>query len=511
MTVATTSVREGNTGILYLQRPGGGTETFFPDCDLERTRELLLEFQDLRDVDGRALKDGYWVDGLNWYPATVSFLYWHLFYRCVQYLPLLKRLMAGDFHPEFENEGGFSRVVALLRREDPGQGLKTRLFHALAAFNNRRTLRRHPAEMLFFRFAEDDFRSKEMRSTLEELGVRYVEVVPPSKATLLRNLREGGRYYFYGGPPATNRFGRTFDLGHLDPDVRWIFECAIAYVEATVSSYFREYELHSRTLAKTEATVFYGFDDSNGYVFPVLLACRRRGIRTVGHQHGAYVRRHAAYIMEGIDRESYSWFEKLVVWGSYWKEHLLKISQVYDSDSIVVGSNRMPRKYPRVEPSTAPPSGVLIPYEFAANTQKVGKYIVALMDLGYRVFFKPRPDEPIELQLEAYCLPEEHARRLVIAHDVDDALMEQVDIVAGTMTTLLYELLPYGKVVWIFDTEYKHLEDLVEDGLAHRVHLEDLATLDAGFFKRTEVEAARFFNPQPLRDTIARHVLLRTP
>jgi len=55
MTVATTSVREGNTGILYLQRPGGGTETFFPDCDLERTRELLLEFQDLRDVDGRAL------------------------------------------------------------------------------------------------------------------------------------------------------------------------------------------------------------------------------------------------------------------------------------------------------------------------------------------------------------------------------------------------------------------------------------------------------------------------
>ena len=90
-------------------------------------------------------------------------------------------------------------------------------------------------------------------------------------------------------------------------------------------------------------------------MFPVLLACRRRGIRTVGHQHGTYVRRHAAYIMEGIDRESYSWFEKLVVWGSYWKEHLLKISQVYDSDSIVVGSNRMTRKYPRVEPSTAPP------------------------------------------------------------------------------------------------------------------------------------------------------------
>lgn len=132
------------------------------------------------------------------------------------------------------------------------------------------------------------------------------------------------------------------------------------------------------------------------------------------------------------------------------------------------------------------------------------------MDLGYRVFFKPRPEEPIELQLEAYCLPEEHARRLVIAHDVDDALMEQVDIVAGTMTTLLYELLPYGKVVWIFDTEHKHLEDLVEDGLAHKVRLEDLAALGPSFFRPTHVDAASFFNPASLRAIIARHVLMRS-
>ena len=58
MTADITRVREGNTGILYLQRSDGTTETFFPNCDLEHTRELLLEFQDLRDVDGRALKDG---------------------------------------------------------------------------------------------------------------------------------------------------------------------------------------------------------------------------------------------------------------------------------------------------------------------------------------------------------------------------------------------------------------------------------------------------------------------
>jgi hypothetical protein len=510
MTSGITRVREGNTGILYLQRPGGVREPFFPNCDLERTRELLLEFQELRDVDGRALKDGYWVDGLNWYPVMVSFLYWEFFYKIVQYEPLLRRLMDGEFQPEFVNEGGFSRVVELLRGGRQGVGIKNRLFYALVQFNNWRTVRRHPAELLFFRFSLKDFRSKEILTSLEELDVRYLEVVPPDKAALLTNLREGGRLYFYGGHRAKNRFRGVFDLAHSDRFLQRAFECAIAHVEGAISSYVREYERHSRHLARSDATVFYGFDDCNGYVFPVLYACKRLGIRTVGHQHGAYVRRHAGYVMEGIDPATYSWFETLIVWGLYWKDHLLKISDVHDVETIVVGCNRLARSYPAVEPSERKPSRILIPYEHVGSTRKVGEYMVALMDLGYRVFFKPRPDEPLEMQLEGYTLPTGYADRLVIAEEVDDELMEQVDIVAGTMTTLIYELLPYGKIVWIFDTEYKHLEDLVEDGLAHKVRLEDLAALGPSFFRPTHVDAASFFNPASPRAIIVRHVLMRS-
>jgi len=501
-------VREGNTGLLSLTGADGTTETFVPDCDLEHTRELLLEFQELRDSEGRALKDGYWVGGVNWYPAMVSFLYWHLFYRYVQYAPVMRGLMDGELQLEFENEGSLSRMVALIRAERSREGLRGWLFHALVRLNNKITLWRHPAEMLFFRFAEDDFRSQELRTTLDGLRVRYVEVVPPSRAPLLRNLREGGRYYFYGDRRAPNRFDRTFDLNHLDPYRRRMFEAAIVHVEETISSYVREYERHSRVLKKCGATVFYGFDDCNGYVFPILYACQRRGIRTVGHQHGAYVRRHAGYVMEGVDPESYAWFEKLVVWGPYWREHLLKISAVHNPDAVVIGCNRIPRTYPEVKLSKRVPSGILIPYEQVGNTEKVGEYISALMDLGYRILFKPRPDEPLQMQLESYCLPETYCDRLVIVEEVDDAVMEQVDIVAGMMTTLIYELLPYGKIVWIFDTEYRHLEDLVEDGLAHKVRLEDLSNLGPNFFRPTRVDAAWLFNPAPLSEVIRTHVLM---
>ena len=69
---------------------------------------------------------------------------------------------------------------------------------------------------------------------------------------------------------------------------------------------------------------------------------------------------------------------------------------------------------------------------------------------------------------------------------------------------------PDGKFMWIFDTEHKHLEDLVEDGLAHKVRLEDLAALGPSFFRPTHVDAASFFNPASLRAIIARHVLMRS-
>lgn len=64
-----------------------------------------------------------------------------------------------------------------------------------------------------------------------------------------------------------------------------------------------------------------------------------------------------------------------------------------------------------------------------------------------------------------------------------------------------------GKIVWIFDTEHKHL---VEDGLAHKVRLEDLAALGPSFFRPTHIDAAPFFNPASLRAIIAKHVLMRS-
>ena len=219
-------------------------------------------------------------------------------------------------------------------------------------------------------------------------------------------------------------------------------------------------------------------------------------MRTIGHQHGAYVKRHAGYVMPGIDREEFTWFDRVIVWGEYWKEKLLKASELYTPEFFIIGANKFKKTYPISPSKSELPRNVLIPYEFLTNTFKVGQYIQKLIDLGYNVFFKPRPDEEIADQLDAYCLPAAYRERLTVVANLDDATLEKIDIVAGTMTTLIYELLPCDKIIWIFETEYRHLDDLVEEGLAHKIRYDDLHNLDASFF------AAHAFPPRNFSEAI---------
>ena len=66
------SVREGNTGILYLTYEDGKQERFVPNYDLGEARRLLLTCQDLQDTTGSRLKDNYWREGINWLPTVES-------------------------------------------------------------------------------------------------------------------------------------------------------------------------------------------------------------------------------------------------------------------------------------------------------------------------------------------------------------------------------------------------------------------------------------------------------
>jgi hypothetical protein len=507
------NVREGNTGILYLREgetaPTNHDEKLFvPNYDMDEAIELLREFQELKQVNGCRLKASYKVGPYHWYPAMVSYLFWQVFFPYVKYQPLISEYLKGERRFCWENKGTFRSLIDLFQSQRKSSA-KLRIHYWLVKWNNRLVVQRNRVDLLYFSFGRGDFRSKEIRQTLSELGARFIEVVPPTSfRNMIRNTTRKGRDYYYGRESTTNQFRYNYDLTNLPPEKQKLFRAGIDVVERSITSYLTEYEDHLKALRKSDADTFYGLDDVNGYIFPLLYACRTLAMRTIGHQHGAYVKRHTGYIMPGIPRDQFTWFHRVIVWGQYWKEKLLKTSEVYTAEYFIIGANKFRKTFPVCSANSGQPKNILIPYEFLTNTFKVGQYIQKLIDLGYNIFFKPRPDEELKDQLDAYCLPAGYRDRLKIVTDLDAPTLQKIDIVAGTMTTLIYELLPCNKIIWILETEYRHLYDLVEEGFAHHVCYDALGDLNETFFTRTCIPAEQLFGNEQLTETLRKHVLL---
>lgn len=481
-----------------------------PSYDLDQARSLLLEFQNLVDVRGESIRRSYREYGLNWFPTVVNYLHGRIFMSYVKYRPLVDRMLEGEIEPIFENPGDFSRLALLLREDDLPGGRKAALFNLLIRWNNRWALRRRPAEILFFRFTPDDFRTRAAKTALDDLGARYLEAFGAERRLLLRSLLQGTPHYFYGGVPVENRFRCEYRLEGLDRHKGIVFRRAIDRIERMISGFIREFEEHLETLAATRIHTLYGIDDSQ-VIYPLLYACQERGIRTVAHQHGAaYNKRHASYVMEGIDRREYRWFDTLITWGEFWRDQLLAVSAICSPEQVVVGADLFGSRYDSIRRNGRRRRNILLPYEYLTNTYRVGRYIVKLIDLGYQIFFKPRADENLEAQIEAYCLPPDYQSRLTIVPEITPALLETIDIVAGTASTLVYQLLAHGKIIWVLETDYRYMDDLVEAGYAHRIRYEDLGSLEERSFVPAEVDPQYLFSPESLSETLSRHVVVFT-
>jgi hypothetical protein len=402
----------------------------------------------------------------------------------------------------------------------PGQGprvsWKNHIHEWLWKLSNELLVRRRKCDVVFFRFAAKDFRSKDILQALDDLGINYIPAVPSHGIwTAAANILRRSPDYFFAQPPPVwhgNRFGHSYDLTGFSVEKSVLFSAAVALVERTLTSCVEDMRLHRRWLRQFGARVFYGFDDVNTYIFPLLYAARSLGLFTLGHQHGAYAKRHAGYTMPGLPDRSFVWFDRVLVWGSYWRDKMIRQAPVHPPEIWTIAANKLKLPYTpsREQPSSAAPSNILIPYEFLADTAAVGEFIRKFVECGYTVWFRPRPDEPVKTQFDAYLLPEEARGKLRLAQGpLNDELLSKIDIVAGTMTTLVYELLPAGKIIWYLDTPYRHLQDLVEEGLAHCIRLEEIQPpghMPTDLTTPTVASAKGFFGSETLEEMLQKHL-----
>ena len=73
---------------------------------------------------------------------------------------------------------------------------------------------------------------------------------------------------------------------------------------------------------------------------------------------------------------------------------ITRYTDAYPDEMFVIGCNKHSLTCNRLESPDFDPKNVLVPYEYFANTIACGRYVKRLVDLGFTVFFKARPDEP---------------------------------------------------------------------------------------------------------------------
>jgi len=482
-------IREGITGILYITNESGKKTRYIPDKDLKESNRLLQEFYKLQSNDGKCIKDSFWKDGINWFPTTIALLHWHILYMYVQYIGFFEKYPMEEYEYIFLNKKRLSNFVSLIssysnkRPSDTFSRfklIKKKVGILLKKLNNQRVCRNHHrSSLIFYRYGLKDFRTRHAKKTLDVLRFEYITFASLGGGwSLLRNLFAiKPRPVFVPFEEVLRNDRMPFHTyGGLNDLLEKIFQVAALKIQDQICNFQATYKALKKQLKDTPITKFYGIDDTNS-IYPMIYACQANGIKTIGHQHGVnYSRWDAPYHLEGFQQGEYRWFDKVLVWGNYWKKHILLNSSCYSKEQIRAGTCISPVFCPKSLEICGKrgTKNILIPYEFYTDTCLIGKYICALQDLGYTIYFKVRPDDKLSEQLEAYCLPAEREKQLVVVKEITDELMSEIDIVAACCSTIIFDLFPYMKETWLFETKFIFWEELVEQGIAKRIRLEHL-------------------------------------
>ena len=467
--------------------------------DTRRALGLLRQLNSLKTADGTPIHAFYRHRGFYLWPFFQDYLIGQVCIPWARYGHVIEWLGNRDAICDHEGLDTFAPLLETLRGGPRRPWQKKVLFGTLLHMARRRS---RPHELAFYDLMDDDFRSKSIRAILEELHQPY------SRFRRFETRRDW-KTSFWG----TEHIPWSITLGvehgtvlPLAPDTKtdwpeWALDRIFAWVDGMVQQAAREIDALIEMWKDHRPRLIYGIDECAA-PNPIWAVARFHGIPTVGHQHGSYNKLMAGWMRYGIPHEYNNVrFNRLLVWGDYWKKKLLQYTSLFEEREIEIACPMRPlpqyavnRESCRVSRSESSRRSILIPYEFLADQPAVGKYMDLMIKKGWHVMLKTRPDEPIAGQLASYEL--QQPEKVGIVEELSGELLSTMDAAAGTMTTLLYELLPYRIPIWYLETGFTMLEDMVADGLAHLVTLEILERAPPELFEpRYQGDGSEFINP----------------
>ena len=357
-----------------------------------------------------------------------------------------------------------------------------------------------------------DFRMGELYKYLVGRGIPFLEIlhgIPGKK--LLKNFRARGRLVIYlevavGVYWALKRLGRRRKFPRLDYGrIAWdgFTSAEKEFTESILPKYIEHAELtafkmdfFTRLFRMLKPKMFLTIDDTR-YYHELLFAARQNGIQSHAFQHGRFDRYITPLMFYGLPAQKCILPDFFWTWNTYHQQKLIRLSDVFRMfpDRVRVGGKPFDKHIPQfgIHHSIKNRITVLMLAERYAPPREIEAFIEKILERGMNIIFSLRTDISLDDQRRLFNLERYDGNknfRVVAGFTQQD--WDSVDVVAGTSSTFLDELIEAGKPVAVLDTTTTTIEDLVEDGLAEMLdvnavdHLERIARTDPLILKQRQ-------------------------
>lgn len=213
--------------------------------------------------------------------------------------------------------------------------------------------------------------------------------------------------------------------------------------------------------------------DDMRYYHEVIVASRDAKIETISLQHARFNKYIPEWTYYGIPPSLCAVPDKCIVWNDFWKNRLIALSPVFAHfrDRIIVGGRpHAERRGMTIARQTQDDVlTMLIPHEVRGDREAILNYIRSFLFCpNTRIFYLLRRDLSSSKQLRE--IPREimgNTDRFKVVYELTPEITSEADLVAGTQSTLLYEMITIEKPVAIMrNTGMTQASDLIESGMA---------------------------------------------
>ncbi len=471
-------VKEKKDQSVEITSPENEVTNFYPDNNLEKSKELLSLFNNLETIEGKKLYEYWVIDDFYILPALQEWLFWEVFVGKVSHkktIDFLKNKKYKILKSKFWVVGRIARWIRFKKKNH--NFIKRFSYNFLASLLRSRF--KYRASLLIHDDGYDGFRFKKIKETLKKnILFHRTERMKPRQFKRLffdRNIFVQGSYYIFEKnkePILREKIPNKLRDYFSENDIKII----INKINKRYLNLRSEVKVLKKFLKNKKINHLLSYDQVEECL-ALLIVFKSLKRKSLSYQHGPLTDYHSGWIGFGIPKVFCNLVpNQLILWGSFWRDFIINKSNKYNNENTIVGphlnkiidyENFLDFQLPKKE------INVLVPFEFLANNIQVSQYLEKLINMNWNITIKLRPNGDINSDHEAFSLEVQKKANFVM--DLSKEQLSKFNIVIFTQSVFAIELMYLNIPLWYLETDFNFLNLFAKKKLAHKI---DLVTLD---------------------------------